>query len=497
MKQFFDQSTAPLLEGLMKYAARTRAREMIQFHMPGHRGGKGLAPLFRQLGGDLFSLDLTELREINYGHAPDFLLKAAERLAAEAFGAQTSFFLVNGASIGIAASFLGLNAPGREVIISRDCHLSVINGLILSGMKPRFISPRWIEGLPTLPTPEVLEEAILESPGAAGVFLTNPGYSGLYGPLAQVAEVVRRHNLPLLIDEAHGGHLRFFGVPEAAAVGADLWVWGFHKMLGSLTQTAMLHLGKSISRERGRLDPHRIAESLQILGTTSPSYLLLASLDSARRELFFHGERMFSKAARLGAKARRELRDIPGLRVFPAGKLPAGYGCDPTKVILSFRPLGLSSWQAEEILCRRFRIQPEYADGDYLYFFISYAQEEEEVDALIQACRRVAASRNGEKDSFSSLQGRNEEFTSPPWRNGTLELSPREAFQAPAAHISLKEAGDKIAASVVAAYPPGIPLWVPGERISPDLVEWGRTLQKNGGYLRGVDNGTIKIVADS
>ena len=481
----------------MKYAARTRAREMIQFHMPGHRGGKGMAPLFRQLGGELFSLDLTELREINYGNDPDFLLKAAERLAAEAFGAQTTFFLVNGASIGIAASFLGLNAPGREVIISRDCHLSVINGLILSGIKPRFISPRWIEGLPALPAPEVLEEAILECPGAAGAFLTNPGYSGLYGPLAQIAVVARRHNLPLLIDEAHGGHLRFFGVPEAAAVGADIWVWGFHKIMGSLTQTGMLHLGKGASVEPGRLDPQRIVESLQILGTTSPSYLLLASLDSARRELFFHGERMFSAAARLGAKARRELRDIPGLRVFPAGKVPAGYGCDPTKVVLSFRPLGLSGWQAEEILCRRFRIQPEYADGNYLYFFLSYAQEEEEVDALIEACRRLAASRGEEKDRSFGLQDRDGEFAPPPWRNGTLELSPREAFQAPAAHISLEEAGDKIASSVVAAYPPGIPLWVPGERINPDLVEWGRALQRSGGYLRGVNTGTIKIVAGS
>src|SRR5690554_18589 len=268
MEQLFQQADAPLFQGLIRYAERVRTKQMVQFHMPGHRSGRGVDPLFRRYGHALLGLDLTELKEVNYGHDPDFLLTAAEELAAEAFGAKTTFFLVNGASIGIGASLLALNSPGAEVLVARNCHLSMVNGLILSGMKPRFIPPRWIEGLPVLPSAEAVEQAVGETPKAAGIFLTNPGYSGIYGPLDRVATVAKQYNLPLLIDEAHGGHLHYLGVQEAAQVGADLWVWGAHKILGALTQTGLLHIGGEF------IEARRVGEALQLLASTSPSYLL-------------------------------------------------------------------------------------------------------------------------------------------------------------------------------------------------------------------------------
>lgn len=475
----FSQKTAPLFENFLDYS-----RQGIgAFHMPGHRGGRGCEPLFRSLGGELLHLDLTELRGANLDQEPDFLLKKAEKLAAEAFGAQRTYFLVNGASIGIMAAFLSIKGSAPEVLVARDCHLSVINGLILSGLKPIFLSPVWVEGLSCLPSEEEIQNALQEYPEVAGVFLTNPGYHGIYGPLKKIAALCHERKVPLLLDEAHGGHLKYINpaAEEGSTVDADLWVWGTHKMMGSLTQTGMLHLGSNFQHLNA------LEEALELLNSTSPSYLLLSSLDSTRRQLYFNGQKMFTRAAELGESIRDKIRGLQGLKLVDDRFLPAGYGIDPTKIVLSLTPAGWSGIKAEEVLRKRFHVQPEYADRDYLYFFISYAQEKEEVTALIQALSSLAA-------EIGPDQIKRKDATPPPWACKPLQLSPREAAERSTTYLPFQEAVGEIASGWVAAYPPGIPLWVPGEEITIEMVEWIRAFQRVGGYLRGIKEGKVKIV---
>lgn len=475
----YGQKDAPLLEALLAYSQK----RMIPFHTPGHRGGRGSEPLWRKVGKKLLPLDLTELKEIAPGRDSESLVRAAEELAAEAFGARRTYFLVNGASGGIISALLAVGTGGKKIIVARNCHLSVINGLLLSGLSPVFVSPRWIAGLPALPAPAAVKEALRRHPEAAAILVTNPGYHGIYGPLAEIGAVAKAAGLPLLVDEAHGGHLRYLGLAvEAAAAGADLWIWGVHKIMGSLTQTGMLHLGS------GKIDPGRVEQALALTGTTSPSYLLLASLDSVRRRLYFHGREMFARAAALGEKIRKKLRQTTGLEVLEEEQLPEGYGLDPTKIVLSFGPSGLPGLAAAEILRRKYRIQPEYADLHNLYFFLAPAQRTGEVRALLRACRALAGTGGYEREKAEP----------PPWSCATPVFSPREAWQKPSLPVPLGEAAGKIAAGWVAAYPPGIPLWLPGERITKEMTEWISRFQQAGGYVRGVENNNIvRVVNDS
>ncbi len=474
----FAQKDAPLFDNFHQYSRR----EIAAFHTPGHRGGRGCEGLFRRLGGDLLALDLTELKGANLEQDPDFLLRAAEKLAAEAFGAAHSYFLVNGASSGVVTAFLALKGKGSTVLVARNAHVSVLNGLVLSGLKPIFLSPTWVEGLPCLPAAETVAKALAAHPQVAGVFVTNPGYHGIYGPLDAIATLCQARKVPLVVDEAHGGHLRYIdpAIPEASRVGADLWVWGLHKLMGSLTQTGVLHLGSTVfSREA-------VEEALTLVSSTSPSYLLLSSLDSARRQLYFHGREMFTQAAELGSFLRRSCRDRPRLKIMTAAHLPPGYGLDPTKVVVSLTAAGWSGLDAEEILRRKYGVQAEYADRDYLYFFISYAQKKQEVTALGEALLALAATPGPERGS--------RRLNPPPWAEAPLRLSPRAATQRPAVYLNLAEAAGQIAAGWVGAYPPGIPLWVPGEEITRSMLEWLTAFQAHGGYVRGLQQGKVKVI---
>lgn len=473
----FSQKDAPLLDALLAYAKR----RMLPFHMPGHRGGGFAEGVWRRRGKDLFSLDLTEISEVVSGRDLDFFWRAAEELAARAFGARRSYFLVNGASSGILAALLSVGCPGAKILIARNCHLSVINGLILSGLLPVFIPPRWIDGHPALPPRTVVEEALRRHPDAVALLVTNPGYQGICGPLAGVAAAAESAGIPLLVDEAHGGHLCYLDREvEASAAGADLWVWGTHKLMGSLTQTGLLHLGSE------KIPADRVEQALSLIGSTSPSYILLASLDSTRRHLYLNGRELFARAAVYGEKIRKELSNLPGVKVLTGEELPPGYGLDPLKVVFSLAPAGWPGYAAEKVLREKYRVQVEYADSRNVYLIISPAQKPGEIRGLLKACRALAESRG---------PGLDEKTTPPPFSGGELFLPPREAVAAVSTRVPLRAAAGRVAAGWVAAYPPGIPLWIPGERITGAMVEWALAFQAAGGCLRGVQGDLTPVVA--
>ncbi len=473
----FTQEDAPLFEALLAYTKR----RMFPFHMPGHRGGAFAERAWRRRGKNLFPLDLTEVSEVAAGRDLDFFWRAAEELAAQAFDARRSYFLVNGASSGILAALLSVGRPGAKILIARNCHLSVINGLVLSGLVPVFLTPRWIDGHPALPSPAVVEEALRRHPDAVALLVTNPGYQGIYGPLAELAATAKAAGVPLLVDEAHGGHLRFLGREvDASAAGADLWVWGTHKLMGSLTQTGLLHLGPE------KIAPGRVEQALSLINSTSPSYLLLASLDSTRRHLYRYGRELFARAAASGERIRKELSDLPGVKVLTEKDLPPGYGLDPLKVVFSLAPAGWPGYAVEKVLREKYRVQVEYADLRNVYLIVSPAQRPGEVRGLCKACRALAKTHG---------PGVGEERTPPPLTAGELLLTPREAASAATTWVPLPAAAGRVAAGWVAAYPPGIPLWIPGERITGTMLEWAAAFQAAGGCLRGLHGGMVWVVA--
>lgn len=475
----FSQKDAPLLDALIAYGKR----RMLPFHMPGHRGGGFAEPVWRRRGKNLLPLDLTEIKEVVSGRDLDFFWRAAEELAARAFGARRSYFLVNGASSGILAALLAVGRPGAKILIARNCHVSVVNGLILSGLIPVFIPPRWIDGHPALPPRTAVEETLQRHPEAVALLVTNPGYHGIYGPLTEIAALTKTAGIPLLVDEAHGGHLRYLDRRfEASVAGADLWVWGVHKLMGSLTQTGLLHLGSE------KIPAGRVEQALALTGSTSPSYILLASLDSTRRHLYLRGREMFTRAAACGEKIRKELFKLPGIKVLTGEQLPAEYNLDPTKVVFSLTPAGWTGYAAEEILRKKYRIQLEYADLSNLYLFISPAQKSREIRILLKACRDLAETGG---------PGAGKTITPPPFSGEGLFFTPREAVCASSTSVPLRAAAGRVAAGWVAAYPPGIPLWIPGEKITGVMQEWALRFQAAGGCLRGLERDMARVMVDA
>jgi arginine decarboxylase len=279
-----DQTTAPLLEALKIYTQQRHA----PFYAPGHKRGQGIPQSLRDLlGASVFRADLPELPNLDNLFAPESVIQAAQELAAEAFGAEQTWFLVNGSTAGVMAAILATCATGDKIILPRNIHQSAIAGLILSGAVPIFINPEYD---PTIDlaysiTPTAVAAALKRYPDAKAVMMLYPTYEGVCGDVSAIAQLTHQHNIPLLVDEAHGPHFAFHPdlPPSALSAGADLSVQSTHKVLGAMTQASMLHV------QGNRIDRERLSKALQLVQSTSPNYLLLAYLDAARQQMALQG----------------------------------------------------------------------------------------------------------------------------------------------------------------------------------------------------------------
>lgn len=473
-----SQKDAPLFEALKNYLRRG----IIPFHTPGHRGGQSLRD-FGEMARELLEFDLTEFSDLD-GASTEVRRNEAQRLAAEFFGAETTHFLANGATEGVLALILAIGRPGDEIIVLRDCHISVIHGMILSGLRPVFVAPDWIPGwsLPCLPTPERIQSVLKAHPYAKAVWVTHPSYAGVTGELAPIAQVVHDAGLPLLVDEAHGGYLRWTGLSTAAEAKdlADAWVHGIHKIMGSLTQTGLLHL------QGERIDHSRIAQTLAWVRSTSPSYLLLSSIDLVRRFMALNGVEYFERTAMAAARLRIKLEEDGICQLIPN---PAkGFGLDPMKLVVSWLEQGWTGGEARQILSDLHRIQPEFFDRNHVGFFLSPMQHPRDFGLLRQAARYLVRHPHG-----PSL----ERVGPPPLQEGGLVYSPSEAVNAESEWIPYRRASGYIAAQSVAPYPPGMPIWCPGERITPDAIEWLQAFEAVGGGITGLNGDSVLVLKDS
>lgn len=483
------QARAPLFEALRAYLGK----DMAPFHTPGHKQGRGIDPeLLDLLGPNVFAIDLTELPEVDNLHDPDGVIKEAQELAAEAYGADHTFFLCNGSTSGNDTMVLSVCDPGDKIIIPRNAHKSILGGIILSGAIPVYVQPSWDVdyGIAHGISPEAVEAALLANPDAKAVVLVNPNYYGGVVDVETIARIAHAHGKPLLVDEAHGPHFHFHPqLPiSALAAGADLVVQSTHKIISGMTQASMLHV------REGYVDVRRVRNVLQLLQSTSPSYVLLASLDVARRQMAVHGETLLGRTLALAESARERLNAIPGVSCFgrEVCGLPGLFDLDTTKLTVRFSGLGLSGFDAIDVLNERFGIQSEMATLYNVLEIVSIGNTERDLDRLVAAVRTIADEAHAKGVRVPDA------FENPPlpWLPEPV-LSPRDAFFAPVKRIPFSDSVGEICAEIISPYPPGIPILAPGERITQDHVDYLRLIHAYGAFINGPEDvklATIKVV---
>ena len=484
-----DHSKAPYLEALRAYAAREPGR----FHVPGHKGGIGTDPELQQaLGVDALALDIPLIiHGIDVG-VDETPLQSALTLAADAWGAQRTWFLTNGATQGNHAICLALASMGTEVVVQRNVHASTIDGLILAGLQPKWVAPELNPdlGIAHCLTPESLDITLADSPDAVGVLVVSPTYYGAVADVRALAQVAHNWGVPLIVDEAWGAHFPFHdALPEQALLaGADLVLSGTHKLVGSLAQSGMLHLAKGAG---GRFDERTIERALTLVNSTSPSSLLLGSLDAARRHAVQEGPRLIEEAISALAEARAEIRQLPGLEVLDERLLkhPGVYDYDPLRLAIDVRGTGATGYELGELLREQCDINLELSGEHMLVAVFGIAEP------VGDSCKRLLKGLEETVDQVSErVRGRKRIPLGPPPRWGPLALTPREAFLGPQQVVPIEQSVGRVAAESLAAYPPGIPNVFPGERLTPQTISYIQRTIEAGGTIRGLSDPTLRTV---
>jgi arginine decarboxylase len=482
---------APYLEALREYARRNPGR----FHVPGHKGGAGADPELREAFGEgALALDIPALMQgIDVGPEPTPFQRAQE-LAAEAWGAKRTWFLINGASQGNHVACMSLAQMGSEFVVQRNVHSSTIDGLVISGLRPTFVAPELDAELVIAHclTPEALDRALRDTPGAVAAQAVSPTYFGAVADVAGLAEVAHSHGVPLIVDEAWGAHLAFHpDLPaHALSLGADLVISSTHKIVGSMTQSAMLHLGHT-----DLLDERVIDRSLTLLESTSPNSLLTGSLDAARRQAAVHGEELLGETLEALAATRAAIRAIPGLDVLDdsmAGR-PGVFAYDPLRLAIDVRGTGRTGYEIAPQMLRLDDINLElFAENVMVAVFGLGENASREGAKLVAALHHVMDELPAAEDREASMFA-----PPPPW--GPLAMAPRDAFLATQEIVPFREAEGRIAAESLAAYPPGIPNVLPGERLTGPSLDYIQSTLAQGGSLRGASDRkleTIRVVVE-
>lgn len=461
----------PILKSLMEY----RDEEVISFHMPGHKKGRAQKKAGLDLwAGDLLSMDTTEVPGIDNLHSPEAAILSAQRLAAAAFGADESFLLVNGTTCGIYTMIMAATEPGDKIIIPRNCHRSVYGAVILGRLTPVYIEPEMDGelGIALGIKPETVEYTLEKHGDAKAVVITNPTYYGTCSDLKKIAEIVHERNALLLVDEAHGSHFSFSErLPMSALqAGADMTAQSIHKTMPAMTQGSMLHV------RYGRVNIERVRLFLQLTQTTSPSHILLASLDTARYIMQVKGRELLSEIIDWSNWARKEINSIPGLYCLNTDRI-GRYGVadiDPTRITVNFGRLGMDGKKAEAILRKSFKLQVEMSDLYNIVAISTVGNTHADYEQLVKALGKLALSgERGEAAGTAAAFQKTSELCIMPW----------EAVYCEKEQVAFGDSIDRVCGEMIIPYPPGIPVLMPGERINAEAY----------GYLQACVEKGIKI----
>ena len=472
-----NQNKTPLFDAVKKYIGD----EVIPFHVPGHKQGRGIRELVDYIGEKALRMDVNGMDDLDFANNPTGVILDAQKLMAHAFGAETAWFLVNGTTCGVQTMILSACEPGDKIILPRNAHKSTIGGIILSGAMPVYVQPEFNAelGIAMGVSIDSMKKAIDKNPHAKAVFIINPTYYGMSSDIKSIVRIAHRHDMAVLADEAHGAHMLFHDdFPlTAMEVGADMSAVSIHKTAGSLTQSSVL-------LSRGGLIPKdRINHSLGLTFTSSASYLLMCSLDIARKQLATRGAEMLEETLKLARWARDEINKINGLHAF--GRELAGQpGCfdfDETKLGVYVGKTGYTGYQIEVMLREKYNIQIEMSDLYNILAIISLGDRREEVEALIHALREIASSKKDDLPANS--------FVIP--ESPEMIVTPRDAFYNAKKSIRLDEACGEIAGEMVMAYPPGIPVICPGEKITRDIIDYIKLLKEQPCELQGTSDSKL------
>jgi lysine decarboxylase len=480
--------TAPYLDAIVSYGFRGSVR----FHVPGHKGGPGADPgLLAAVGERALALDICQdIEGIDVGPFPT-PYERAEQLAATAYGAGRTWFLTNGATQGNHALCLALAKPGRHVLVQRNSHASVVDGLVLSGGIASFVSPEYDEelGMAHGVTPEALEAALRRSPDIGAAFVVSPTYYGMAADIRGCAEVAHAAGVALVVDCAWGSHFGFHPqLPKSPlSDGADAMLASTHKIVGSMTQSAMLHVA-----EGGLLDADEIARCVRLVRSTSPNSLLLASLDSARRQLHAHGEALLDRTMAASERARQQIEKIPGCSVVGGDMVgrPGIAGWDPLRIVIDIRGTGSTGYELAAELRAAYDIYIELATHATLVLVLGLGQPVEPLERFAHdfayAVRRIA--RPGPGPAIARPPAALEHQTVVPIR---------DAFLGAGEAVPVDQAVGRISCESIAGYPPGVPALLPGERVTAEVIGYLRELTAAGARLHGAADpsfATIRVL---
>jgi arginine decarboxylase len=483
------QPTAPYLDALVAYGFRGPTR----LHVPGHKGGTGADPGLRwALGERALLLDVPQDTEgIDMGPEPTPYAQA-EQLAAAAYGAERSWFLTNGATQGNHALCLALAPGGRDgvrVVLQRNAHASLIDGLVLSGGMPAFVAPETDDelGMAHGVTPQALRSVLERCAEARAVFVVSPTYYGIVADVAALAEVAHAAGAALVVDQAWGPHFGFHpGVPQSALrLGADAVITSTHKIVGALTQAAMLHVAPG-----GRVDPDAVARAVRLVRSTSPSSLLLASLDAARRQLAVHGQALLTGTLAAAARARVAIDAVPGCAVVGERLVgrPGVHGWDPLRLTIDVRGTGCSGYEVAAALRAGSDIHVELATHATLVLVLGLHEQAEALERFVHDLGATVA------EIARPTAPEHGPVVRPPELGDALAVAPRDAFLGETEVVAVAAALGRISCEAIAGYPPGIPALLPGERIRAEVVAYLRELADAGARLHGASDPAFETI---
>ncbi|MDD6346660.1 MAG: aminotransferase class I/II-fold pyridoxal phosphate-dependent enzyme [Lachnospiraceae bacterium] len=468
-----NQKRAPLYEALERF----RRQRVVPFDVPGHKRGRGNPELVELLGQRCVGIDVNSMKPLDNLCHPVSIIRDAEELAADAFGAAHAFFMVGGTTSAVQAMVLTACKAGDKIILPRNVHKSAINALVLCGAEPVYIDPKVDVklGIPLGMELADVRRAMEENPDAKALLINNPTYYGICSDLRSLVKLAHEHHMLALVDEAHGTHFYFSDeLPVSAmAAGADMASVSMHKSGGSLTQSSLLLTGPA-------MNAGYVSQIINLMQTTSASYLLMSSLDISRRNLALRGRESFEKVARMAEYARREINDIGGYYAYGRELINGAsvYDFDVTKLAVLTQTIGMAGIEVYDLLRDEYDIQIEFGDISNILAYISIGDSLQDIERLVGALADIARLyAQPEKELFSA------EYISP-----KVCASPQKAFYADKESLPLRETRGRICAEFVMCYPPGIPILAPGEMITDEILDYIIYAREKGCQMQGPES---------
>ena len=471
------QERAPIYEALEKFSRQ----RVVPFDVPGHKRGRGNPELAKLLGEKCVSMDVNSMKPLDNLCHPVSVIRDAEKLAADAFGAESAFLMVGGTTSAVQSMVMSVVKAGEKIILPRNVHRSVMGALVLCGAIPVYVNPETDArlGIPLGMSLKQLERTIECTPDAKAILVNNPTYYGICSDLRSIVKLAHEHNMLVIADEAHGTHFYFGeGLPVSAmAAGADMAAVSMHKSGGSLTQSSLLLAGS-------RINGDHVRQIINLTQTTSASYLLLSSLDISRRNLALRGKEAFAQVIELADYAREEINDVGGWYAY-GRELVNGdsiFDFDRTKLSVYTLDVGLAGIEVYDILRDEYDIQIEFGDLGNILAYLSIGDRKRDVERLVSAMSEIR--RLYEKDRTGMMEN---EYISP-----VVAVTPQYAFYSPKQSLPLEETAGRICSEFVMCYPPGIPILAPGERVTSKILDYIRYAKEKGCQMTGPEDAKIE-----